>query len=415
MNMVNYIVYYINLLERKDRKNNIEKQLGDIFPKNKINRINAIKHATGYIGCSSSHINAIKHFLESDNQYCFIFEDDFIFLYKPNETKKILNNIFKTDFNVVMLAYNSYTIKLGIENELSLFNLANVEDGQVAAGYILNKKFGQQLLDNFIEGNCNLVVGENPNIYAVDQFWKKLQTKKNKFYACIPCLGTQYENFSDIENKIISYPHCNTCFMLILSCEKYKNRRNEQMKNMHMCPFIYKYFVGKRNNIYNMHDPQINPDIVYLDCEDNYESLVLKRELAMKWIIDNYPNVNHIFKTDDDIVFDFSKLFEFYRTILKYKINYGGHLVTTYTDASTYHNGKCDSNELNNKSMKIKPFTKYCSGGGYFISVSLSKHIIKDSSIPKNTIFEDYEVGEYLNSKGVYPISLNIHKVACFW
>ena len=114
--MENSIVYYINLDERPDRKQHIENELIKIFPKDIINRISAIKHKTGAIGCSNSHIDALFNFIKSKKDVCYIFEDDFQFLFPPDEIKEILNNVLKEDFNVIMMSYNGLGIDINCQS-----------------------------------------------------------------------------------------------------------------------------------------------------------------------------------------------------------------------------------------------------------------------------------------------------------
>ena len=53
---------YINLQDRKDRKEQITKELGRMnIPENKIIRIDAVKNKyNGHIGCCKSHIKTLK-------------------------------------------------------------------------------------------------------------------------------------------------------------------------------------------------------------------------------------------------------------------------------------------------------------------------------------------------------------------
>ena len=59
-------VFYINLKHRKDRYDNVQKQM-KWWPKNKIIRIDAIKHEDGALGCGLTHIKALKHAKKIDH------------------------------------------------------------------------------------------------------------------------------------------------------------------------------------------------------------------------------------------------------------------------------------------------------------------------------------------------------------
>jgi GR25 family glycosyltransferase involved in LPS biosynthesis len=61
-NSNNTKAYYINLEERLDRKENIEKELSKL----NINyeRFNAVKHTIGALGCTISHMKALEKRIE---------------------------------------------------------------------------------------------------------------------------------------------------------------------------------------------------------------------------------------------------------------------------------------------------------------------------------------------------------------
>ena len=198
----------------------------------------------------------------------------------------------------------------------------------------------------------------------------------------------------------------NNCFMGILSCEKYESRRNSQ--NLKGSIFDYMYFIGNPN----LDEPNINGNIVSLPCGDGYEHLPKKTNLMVKWIIENKPNVEYIFKTDDDISFDFPKLFENFHTTHINHWDYSGNMVIVKESESFYHFGKCEG-EINETAITIQN-AEYCSGGGYFISKK-SAEIIINNFPNDNIIFEDHYVGRTLNDNGIYPKHINLLNNSCFW
>ena len=63
------------------------------------------------------------------------------------------------------------------------------------------------MIKNFKEGVTKLMRDpNNKRMYAIDIYWKKLQME-NFWYMITPPTVTQYENFSDIENKKLNYDH----------------------------------------------------------------------------------------------------------------------------------------------------------------------------------------------------------------
>ena len=198
------IVYYINLENRKDRNKEIVEELNKYdIPINKIKRINAVKHKRGEIGCTNSHINTLKKFINSNYENCIIFEDDFKFLVSKEIFKDTLNKIFNNnvDFDIIMLSGNI------INQTNTKYNfLYKVLEAQTSSGYLISKKFAPILLNNLIESE-KLLREHNPDyygIYGLDQYWKKIQPNNNWFITN-PKLGIQRESYSDILKVNVNY------------------------------------------------------------------------------------------------------------------------------------------------------------------------------------------------------------------
>lgn len=198
----------------------------------------------------------------------------------------------------------------------------------------------------------------------------------------------------------------NNCFMGILSCKKYQDRRSSQ--DLSNCIFEYMYFIGDPS----LEHPMVEGNVVILPCSDNYEDLPTKTKLMLKWILDNKPNIEYVFKTDDDIKFNFTKLFKNFIDLSIKKIDYSGHLVTTPGYESHYHQGKCQS-DINDKVIYVDK-ANYCSGGGYFLSRK-SVEIIINTEIGENVIYEDHFVGKTLNDHNIFPQNINLYNISCFW
>jgi hypothetical protein len=212
-NLINKsIVYYINLDERTDRNEHILNELLKIFPKNIINRFSAIKHEQGAVGCTMSHINILLQFINSNKEWCFIFEDDFEFLFPIDDIKIMLSNALKNEFNVIMMTYNGSLININFSTITN--NIASITNGLTTAGYIVHKKFSKFLLNNFSNGLNELIKTENKQKYKIDVYWFMLQKIQNKFYAMMPCIGTQLSGYSTIELQNVDYIQCNTCIIL---------------------------------------------------------------------------------------------------------------------------------------------------------------------------------------------------------
>ena len=75
---------------------------------------------------------------------------------------------------------------------------------QTTTGYIVHQNYYDTLITNFKESAQNLMQTGNKKLYALDIYWKRLQMQ-DYWYMIIPPTVTQYESYSDIENKIVKY------------------------------------------------------------------------------------------------------------------------------------------------------------------------------------------------------------------
>jgi hypothetical protein len=97
---------------------------------------------------------------------------------------------------------------------------------QTTTGYIVKKEYYDRLIANFKEGLALLL--RNPTNkfeYAIDKYWLHLQMQ-DYWYIITPLTVTQYDNFSDIENKDTYYSGH------LLDLDKPWIERMQQMKKM---------------------------------------------------------------------------------------------------------------------------------------------------------------------------------------
>lgn len=190
---------YINLEHRKDRKEQVEKELKNFGIKSP-KRLNAIKNKKGALGCCRSHIKALNTAIEKDYPHILIFEDDVMFL-TPKDTYDKLDRVLKSNLNwdvIILGGYNKRPHKNINED------VVRVNNCQCANAYLLKKEYYKTLLENFKESEENLNKNKKENIYAIDQNWKKLQ-KKDNWYLLKNSKVVQRPSFSDIENKNVNY------------------------------------------------------------------------------------------------------------------------------------------------------------------------------------------------------------------
>ena len=291
----NSIVYYINLDERIDRNEHILNELLKIFPKEIINRFSAIKHQNGAIGCTQSHISILSQFINSGREWGFIFEDDFEFLFSINDIKNMLSNALSIDFNVIMMSYNGLVININYSTIKN--NIASISNGLTTSGYIVHRKFARFLLNNFSNGLHKLIETENKQKYSIDVFWFPLQKLHNKFYAMMPCIGTQLSGFSSILLKeSTDFLQCNTCIILV---DFYVNNKNS--------PFyiIHDNNIGE-NTIINIQNKYPKIKFLFRITEHFFNKTNWKNiyDIYINITINKYlfdPNPSKYFKVSDNI------------------------------------------------------------------------------------------------------------------
>lgn len=202
------IFYYINLDHREDRRQQILSELSKLgVPSEKIRRIPGIyTEGFGILGCGLSHKKALEIFLESCNQTCMIFEDDFTFTLDTNYCNYLLKSLFqsKVDYDLVMLAGNIFK-----DQSTSHSFLRKVYDGQTASAFLITRSFAPKLVQALSESTVLLKDWhdkhkEKKHEYCNDIYWKKLQPD-SKWYILYPRLGIQRESYSDNEQKITNY------------------------------------------------------------------------------------------------------------------------------------------------------------------------------------------------------------------
>jgi len=200
-------IYYINLEHRKDRNELFLETMNDLkVPTQKIERINAIKHMYGAMGCTRSHILTLETFLKSNHKVCLVLEDDFI--YKDKETfwsdiQKIFDT--KIQFDVIQLSYNdNYEPHDNyIVSDTEFPFLKRVQKTITASSYIITREFAPILLENFYESS-ELIEKHIEKQYVLDLYWHRIQSK-HLWYCISPSIGYQRGSHSDIQGYFMDY------------------------------------------------------------------------------------------------------------------------------------------------------------------------------------------------------------------
>lgn len=199
-------IFYINLASRPDRHTHFLQEISYLCTDaDKLHRIDAIYDTDGAIGCTKSHCLAIETFLENPEwKTCIVFEDDFTFYNTDiSYNNKILRDSMThvPQWDCFMLAISKWNKEV---QHTDVPFVQKVIKGQTASGYALTRSFAPILLQTLREGLRNLIATHDSSKYTNDQSWKGLQPLYN-WYVSVPCLGYQYANFSNIEQKVVKY------------------------------------------------------------------------------------------------------------------------------------------------------------------------------------------------------------------
>jgi GR25 family glycosyltransferase involved in LPS biosynthesis len=200
---------FINLESRTDRLDHSIKE----FQKMGIHaeRVNAVKSKMGAVGCTLSHIRCLELAKSRDYEQVFICEDDITFL-NPELFKQNLQKFQDNDdimWDVLIVGGNNVPPYQQIADYV-----CRVFYCQTTTGYVVKKHYYDTLISNFKESAQNLMrYPERAREFSIDIYWKRLQIQ-DFWYMITPPTVTQYESYSDIENKTVNYDH------LMLDMEK---------------------------------------------------------------------------------------------------------------------------------------------------------------------------------------------------
>lgn len=198
-------VVYINLEHRKDRNEQILKELERLqIPSSSIHRIDAVYNPKqGALGCSCSQIKAMEYAKEKDCPYVLVLEDDVQFhnFVTPEYLDNIAKELEPHPWDVMFVCCNvrerqPYDQIQGVER---------ITRGLTASGYIVRRHYYDTVLQNFRESNAKLAkTGKNTGMECVDMAWFPLQ-RKDTWLALKPLIGKQRPSFSDILKRNVNY------------------------------------------------------------------------------------------------------------------------------------------------------------------------------------------------------------------
>ena len=207
--MTQYIdhILYINLEHRIDRRDEIERELARMDLTDKAERFEAtyIKEQ-GILGCTISHMEAIRLAKTRGYKNVLILEDDFEFLLEKDIVESRLETFFRSklgrNYDVCMLGFG-----LVRESENSMEECVLVKrviEAQNAAAYIVQEKYYDAIIELYERIIPLLRETKAHWLYANDQAWKILQ-ENDRWYHFIERFGKQRAGYSDNSCEYMDY------------------------------------------------------------------------------------------------------------------------------------------------------------------------------------------------------------------
>lgn len=189
----------INLQERVDRRNEIEKHFG--IRNLEFSFIPGVKHAIPLAGCAQAHIQAMRKWAPEDFEILMICEDDIEFLKPQWYIDKLILEFCKNPALDVLCLGNS-TRKPLVPISASL---AISDDIQTASCYLLKRSGVSKIAPLFEYSSKMLQDGNDHRLYAHDVLWKQLQRNSMIFAVPRKSVARQKKSFSDIQMKVVNY------------------------------------------------------------------------------------------------------------------------------------------------------------------------------------------------------------------
>lgn len=196
-------ILYINLLQRKDRKKNILRELKKVsVDPNKVFRIEGLfDELNGSRGCVYSHMRALEVAIHKGWKNVLILEDDCIFiqdLFGINSYIEEFLYAFKNDWDVFFLGTTVKYFKTTFHN-----NYFKVQFSMRAHAYVVNGHYLSKLKQHYASTFSSL----QQDLFfisslhkALDRQWVDLQLK-DRWYCGKKPIVEQIASFSDIEKE----------------------------------------------------------------------------------------------------------------------------------------------------------------------------------------------------------------------
>ena len=219
--------FYINLAHRVDRRQEMEAELRKWGWLNSTARIEGLSSLAvrvrrwltaaasplaalftcagslisghGALGCTRSHIGALRQFLADPTlKHVLVMEDDIAFTSDPSEAiDRFLRDHGNHGWDALMVAVNAKVTRSHGPY------LARVLVGLTTAAYAVTRETAMRLLPIFEESERRQMTRHHSGD-CLDRMWEPEQASR-EWYTFLPKLAVQRDGFSDIMNKNVSY------------------------------------------------------------------------------------------------------------------------------------------------------------------------------------------------------------------
>jgi GR25 family glycosyltransferase involved in LPS biosynthesis len=198
-------IYIINLKKRKDRWDKINQKFGNYF---NLIRVEAIEdNVNGAIGCFKSHQKCISIGKNNNLKKILVMEDDCdVMNVNIEEFQCVINNL-----DIYLSKLENWKIFYGAGNKIKINNIIKTNPPEEFVYVNSNDNIFRIYETNFLKTAhfvwynnkiYDWILNLNSELdYPIDKVWHG----KFNCLVIIPFISTQYEDYSDIENKKCSY------------------------------------------------------------------------------------------------------------------------------------------------------------------------------------------------------------------
>lgn len=204
-------IIYINLKKRPDRDAHMRQELARLnVPQEKIIRLDAVEREPGYIGCTQSHLAALKMAQSMAWKTILVLEDDMTFIHDEENIGRV-NHFFHQltiiPWDVAFLAAN-YLKVVPLKAERSFLfeyesTLVKSNFAYCTCAYLVGKHYYQTLIENFSSA-LQLQEETRDERHAIDAHWISIMSKDN-WIGIYPNFGYQMASRSDIRQRDVDY------------------------------------------------------------------------------------------------------------------------------------------------------------------------------------------------------------------